>query len=99
VDAVRSTLAKVRDRIADSRDMDVSAIALQGLQQADAQVEQAASTIASFGASTPAGANLDVVDLSSAILALSSAQTQSSVNLSTLKVADQMQKSVIDMIA
>jgi hypothetical protein len=85
--------------LADNRDMDVSAIALQGLQQAGAQLEQAAATIASFGASTPAGANLDVVDLSSAIIALSSAQTQSSLNISTLKVADQMQKSVIDMIA
>ena len=79
--------------------MDVSSIALQGLQQADAQLEQAAATIASFGATSPDGATLDVVDLSSAILALNSARNQSLVNLSTLKVADQMQKSVIDMIA
>ena len=79
--------------------MDVSAIALQGLQQADAQLEQAAATIASFGATSPDGATLDIVDFSAAILALNSARNQSSVNLSTLKVADQMQKSVIDMIA
>ena len=52
---------------ADRSEMDLSAIALQGLQQADAQLNAAASKIASFGASSPDGAGLDPVDLSAEV--------------------------------
>jgi len=83
----------------DRSNMDLSAIALQGLQQADAQLEQAATSIASFGAASPNGAGLDTVDLSAEVVALMSAKTQTSVNLATLKTADEMQKSVIDLMA
>jgi len=79
--------------------MDPSSIALQGLQQADVQLEAAASRIAAAGTSSPDGANLDVVDLSQEMVALMSAQTQFSANLATLKTADQMQKSLIDVTA
>ncbi len=79
--------------------MDISAIALQGLQPADAQLNQAASNIASLGVGSPAGANLDTANFSAAALSLISAQTQSSVNLATLKVADEIQKSLIDVTA
>ncbi len=79
--------------------MDLSTIALQGLQQADAQLESAASKIASFGTNSPAGANLDIVDLSAAVVALVSAKNQYSANLSTLKVADEIQKTSIDLRA
>lgn len=79
--------------------MDISAIALQGFQQAETQLQQAATSIASSGASTPGGANLDTVSMSTEVIALMSAQNQASVNLSTLKVADEIQKSTIDVIA
>jgi flagellar hook protein FlgE len=79
--------------------MNVSTIALQGLQQADAQLGSAASKIASFGASSPTGANLDTVDLSAAVVALLSAKNLYSANLSTVKVADETQKTTIDLIA
>jgi len=79
--------------------MDISAIALQGLQQAEAQLDQAATSIASFGAASPEGAGLDTVDLSAEVVALLSAKNQSAANLGTLKVADEMQKAVIDLIA
>jgi flagellar hook protein FlgE len=79
--------------------MDPSAIALQGLQQAEVQLEAAASAIASGGATSANGSNLDVVDLSAEMVALMSAQTSFSANLATLKTADQMQKSVIDLTA
>lgn len=46
---------------------------------------------------SPDGANLDVVDLSAEMVALMSAQTLFDVNLTTLKTADQMQKSLIDL--
>jgi len=79
--------------------MDPSAIALQGLQQAEVQLETAASRIASAGSASPDGANLDVVDLSAEMVALMSAQNQFEANLSTLKTADQMQKMLVDIKA
>jgi flagellar hook protein FlgE len=79
--------------------MDPSAIALQGLQQADVQLEAAASAIASGGATSTNGSNLDVVDLSAEMVALMSAQTSISANLATLKTVDQIQKNVIDLTA
>ena len=83
---------------ADKMDMDLSAIALQGLQQADAQLNQAATIIASFGMTSPDGAGLDTVDLSAEVIALLSAKTQTSANLATLKTADEIQKNAIDLI-
>jgi hypothetical protein len=79
--------------------MDISAIALQGLDQASAQLDAAAAGIASAGAASPDGANLDIVSLSEEMVALMSAKTMDLANLSTLKTADQIQKSTIDLIA
>jgi flagellar hook protein FlgE len=74
--------------------MDISAIALQGLDQASAQLEAAAAQIASAGAASPDGANLDTVNLSTQMVALMSAQTLFAANLATLKTSDQMQKTL-----
>jgi flagellar hook protein FlgE len=79
--------------------MDVTTIALQGLHQADARLESAGSKIASFGASSPGGANQDTVDLSAAVVALLSAKNLYSANLSSVKTADEMLKTSIDLIA
>jgi flagellar hook protein FlgE len=79
--------------------MDISAIALQGLDQASAQLDAAAAGIASAGAASPDGANLDIVSLSEEMVALMSAKTMYLANVSTLKTADQIQKSTIDLIA
>jgi flagellar hook protein FlgE len=79
--------------------MDPSSIALQGLQQADVQLETAAARIAGAGSNSPDAGNLDVVDLSAEMIALMSARTMFDVNLATLKTADQMQKSLIDLTA
>ncbi|MBZ5546334.1 MAG: hypothetical protein LAO22_00025 [Acidobacteriia bacterium] len=79
--------------------MDISAIALQGLQQADAQLEKAATRIAAYGATSPDGANLDTVDLSAEVVALMSAKTEFSANLKTLKTANEIQKNLIDLTA
>jgi hypothetical protein len=91
--------AKAAPDCADKEDMDLSSIALQGLQQADAQLQQAATQIASSGAASPNGASLDTVDLSTEMIALISAQNQTAVSLSTLNVANQIQKSLIDVMA
>jgi flagellar hook protein FlgE len=77
--------------------MDVSSIAVQGLKQADAQLDVAAAKIASLG--TPSAGGVDVVDVSTEMVALMSAQTQFDANLTTLKTADQIEKSLVDLTA
>jgi flagellar hook protein FlgE len=79
--------------------MDLSAIALQGLQQADAQLNAAATKIASFGAPSSGGAGLDTVDLSAEMVALMSARNQSAANLATLNTASEIEKNIIDLLA
>jgi len=77
--------------------MDLSSIALQGMQQAEVQLENAATAIASPG-SSPEGANIDTVDLSAEMVALMSAKNDFSVNLSVLKTADQVEKQTVDLM-
>ena len=79
--------------------MDLSAIALHGSAQAEVQLNAAASSLANAGAASPNGANLDVVNLSAEILALNSAKTLFDVNLSSLKTADQIQQTTINLLA
>jgi len=79
--------------------MDLSAIALQGLVQGQVQLERAATRLAGAGARSPDGASLDTADLSAEVVALMSAKTQYSANLSTLRTADQLQKNVLDVMA
>jgi flagellar hook protein FlgE len=47
----------------------------------------------------PAAANLDTVDLSPSVVALLSAKNMYSANVSAAKVADEMLKTAIDLIA
>jgi hypothetical protein len=77
--------------------MELSAIALQGLREAEGQMEKAATRISS-SASLDA-TSLDTVDLSSEMIALLSAKELAMVNLKTLETAEQMAKSVIDLMA
>jgi flagellar basal body rod protein FlgC len=79
--------------------MDASSIALQGLEQANTQLDTAAAAIANATANSAPNAPVDVVDLSSEMVALMSAQNSLEANLATLKTADQMQNSLIDVTA
>lgn len=79
--------------------MDPSSIALQGLHQADLQMDTAAARIAGENAPSAGGTNVDTVDLSAEMVALMAAQTLFDANLATLKTVDQMQKSVVDLTA
>jgi len=79
--------------------MDLSAIALQGLEQGQLQLEGAAIRLANVGAVSADGAGLDTVDLSAEIVALMSAQTQFSASLSVLKTAGEIQKNTLDVMA
>ena len=75
--------------------MDLSAIALQSIDQAQVQLEAAATGIASTAASSPDAAT---VDLSTEVVALLSAENQFSVGLATLKIAGEVQKSAVDLL-
>jgi flagellar basal body rod protein FlgG len=79
--------------------MDLSAIALQGLDQAEVQLEAAATRLANAGALSPDGTNVDTVDLSAEMVALLSAKNLFSVNLATLRAANEVQKNAIDVMA
>jgi len=61
-------------------------------------LEKAARRISSC-ASLDAATALDTVDLSSEMIALLSAKELAMVNLKTLETAEQMAKSVIDLMA
>jgi hypothetical protein len=84
---------------ADKKDMELSAIALQGLQQATAQFEASAARPASVGAATPEGAPVDTVNLSEAIVALLTAENQFTANIGVLKTAGEMQTHILDLLA
>jgi flagellar basal body rod protein FlgG len=79
--------------------MDLAAIALQGLEQASVQLEKAATSLAGSAASSPDGSNVDIVDLSAEMVALLSAKNQFSVEIATLKVADEVQKNAVNLLA
>ena len=79
--------------------MDVSSIALQGLEQASAQLDAAVTRVAS-AASGPDGAGVvDIVSLSAEMIALMSAKTAFAVNVAVLKTAEQTQQSVLNVMA
>ena len=79
--------------------MDVSAIALRGLDQAQMTFDHAARNLASAGASASGGSPTDTVNLSDAALSLISARIDVETNLQTLKVAGGMDRQAIDLLA
>jgi flagellar hook protein FlgE len=72
--------------------MDVSAIAIGGLEEAQSQLESTAKRIAN-----PANP-VDGVDLSQEAVSLMQARTDFQANLATLKVNDQMLHSLFDVL-
>jgi len=77
--------------------MDPSAIALQGLQQADAQLNSAAAKIANAGAASHDGSNPDTVDVGKEMVDLTTAQASAEANLATLKTEDQIEQRLVDL--
>jgi len=76
--------------------MDLSAIALRGLDQAQAKLEKSAARLASSGALSPDG---DTVDLSAEVVALLSAKNAFAAGIKVLRTADEMQRQTIDLLA
>lgn len=80
--------------------MDLSSIALQGVEQANAELDAAASAIAQAGAAGSQGSgNSDAVDLSAEMVAMMTAQAQLSAGLATVKTADEIEQSLLDVTA
>ncbi len=77
--------------------MDISSIALQGLEQADSQLQTAAVSLASLGSSSSAG--VDIATLSSDVVALQTAQTSVELNLSLIRTADKIEKATVNLSA
>jgi hypothetical protein len=82
----------------DGFNMSTSAISIQGLEQANDQLNAAADAIAK--AVTPPSSSVPVApDLAADIVSLTSAQTQFETSISTLKTADQIEQRLIDITA
>ena len=79
--------------------MDVSSIALQGLEQAQVQLDNSAKRLASIGATSPSGAVVDDVSLSQEAVSMLSSKNEFAMNINVLKIADEMQKSTINLLA
>jgi flagellar basal body rod protein FlgG len=73
--------------------MGIQAVALQGLEQSQSQVDQSARRIS--GAATSS----DSVDLSTETVALLSAKNAFEANLKLAQTADQMERSAINLLA
>ena len=73
--------------------MEISAIALSGMQAAQTRLEHTATRVAHF--SEPE----DQVDLSAEMVALMESRNDFAANAKALKTADQMQQSVLDVLS
>jgi flagellar hook protein FlgE len=72
--------------------MDVSTIALGGLDQAQSLLDSTANQIANLGSKS------DTVDLSQAAVSLLQTRADFEANLATVKVSDQMTQSLFDVL-
>jgi flagellar hook protein FlgE len=77
--------------------MDVTGIALGGLEAAQSALETSAKRLAGVG-TTSADGTVDGVDLSTEMVALLSARQQFQVNARVIHTADEMQKSLVDLL-
>lgn len=72
--------------------MNVTSVAMNGLHQAEAGFQKAASQLSS------AADSADSVSLSDAAVGMMESRNEYSANIQTLKVADRMDKEAIDII-
>jgi hypothetical protein len=85
--------------------MDISSVALSGLQQAQTSFDGAASRVATAGQTTVSGetvdtrADIDVVDFSTAAVSMLSAKNDVSIGIAVLKKANEIQRQALDLFA
>jgi hypothetical protein len=83
-------------KLADKNHMQLSAIALRGLDQAQARLNQATVDLSAIGTDSRE-MQVDTVDLSTAAVNLLSARNEFALNLKVLRLADDMQKRTIEL--
>ena len=76
--------------------MDTMGIALSGMQQAQGAVEQVAGRLAKAAGPPPSG---DRLDLSSEMVALIQARNEFQTNARVVKTGDDMQKTLLNLLA
>ena len=85
--------------------MDISSVALSGLQQAQTCFDCAASRVATAGQTTVSGetvntsADIDVVNFSRAAVSMLSAKSDVSASIAVLHKANEIQRQVLDLFA
>ena len=79
--------------------MDISSIALSGLERAQSGFEQAAVEIAGMGAPPSSSPPVDTVDLSAAAVNLMESRAAFTANIAMLKAADRMERQSLDLLA
>jgi flagellar hook protein FlgE len=79
--------------------VELTAIALQGLDRAQAGLEKAAGRLSSIAAPPAENAPADTIDLSAAAVGLLEARQDFAANLNVLKTADRMERKAIDLLA
>jgi hypothetical protein len=79
--------------------MELSGIALRGLDRAQSRFERAAERLTATGADSPDGAPADTVDLSAATVGLLAARAEFAAQIQLLKVADEMERRAFDVLA
>jgi hypothetical protein len=78
--------------------MEILASALQGLSNAEAQVDQAAARISQAGTSGSAAPG-DAIDMAAAVVELTVGKEDYLANLKALQTGDEMAKHTIDILA
>ena len=89
-----------REGVADKTGMQILAIAQQGLQQAQSQVDKAAQGIAQTSMNTATDqTSADTVSLSDQMVSLMTARSQFEADLGLAHTADEMQKQTLKVLA
>ena len=83
--------------MSDKFHMDVTGIALGGMQTAQGMLEKTADRLANVGAITAEGTG-DTVDLSAEMVSLMTARQQFEANAAAFRTADEMQKNLVNML-
>ena len=76
--------------------MDITAVALQGLQEAQARLDKAAVNLSRLSIDAASG---DSVDLSSEVIALIATQAQVETNVAAARSANELEQKLLDVLA
>lgn len=79
--------------------MNISSIALQGMENAETQADAAASALANPNALSPNSPGPGISSVAADLVSLSSAQIQEAANIDVLKTEDEIQQNLLDVIA